>query len=343
MKAIVKYDEKEGSVDLREMPEPVPGTNEVKVQIKATGLCYSDVSIIQNKYVGRKPVPIPHILGHEGAGIITEIGNSVNNFAVGDRVGIVPIEGCGCCDDCINGNQNMCMNWCHIGITCHGTFAEYIVVPDTKVHKIPDDVSFVAAACLEPIGLTARTIETVKPLLGDTIAIVGPGSLGLFHLQVFKAAGASKIIMIGIDKDIERFKIAQTLGATDIVNGSEEDVVSRVYEITSGKGVDIAVETANSPIATRLAIDIAGNRGRVALFGLYPEATISPLKIARSGLTVIGDVAQLDRHYQRALRWVASGVVRMSPLISVRYKFDEFKNAFAAAGSAETVKVMFEN
>ncbi|MGD8882299.1 MAG: alcohol dehydrogenase catalytic domain-containing protein [Desulfobacterales bacterium] len=343
MKAIVKYDEKAGSVDLREMPEPIPGSDEVKVQIKATGLCYSDVSIMQNKYVGRKPVPIPLILGHEGAGIITEIGKEVKNYAVGDRVGIMPIEGCGCCDDCISGDQNMCMSWCHIGLTCHGTFAEYIVVPAAKVHKIPDDVSFVAAACLEPIGLTARTIETVKPLLGDTIAIVGPGSLGLLHLQAFKAAGASKIIMIGIDKDIERFKIAETLGATDIVNGSREDVVSRVYEITGGKGVDIAVETANSPIATRLAIDVAGNRGRVALFGLYPEATISPLKIARSGLTIIGDAAQIDRHYQRALRWVASGVFQMAPLISVRYKFDEFESAFAAAGSAETVKVMFEN
>lgn len=343
MRAIVKYDEKKGSVDLREMPEPVPGPDEVKVQIKATGLCYSDVSIMQNKYVGRKPVPIPLILGHEGAGIITEIGKGVNNFAVGDRVGIMPIEGCGCCDDCITGDQNMCMHWSHIGLTCHGTFAEYIVVPAAKVHKIPDDVSFVDAACLEPIGLTARTMETVMPLLGDTVAIVGPGSLGLLHLQAFKAAGASQIIMIGIDKDKERFKIAQSLGATDIVNGSKEDVVSRVQEITGGKGVNIAVETANSPIATRLAIDVAGNRGRVALFGLYPEATISPLKIARSGLTIIGDAAQIDRHYQLALRWVASGIIRMAPLISITYKFDAFENAFAAAGSPETVKVMFEN
>lgn len=342
MKAIVKYDENAGSVDLREMPEPVPGPNQVKVQIKATGLCYSDVSIMQNSYVGRRPVPVPHILGHEGAGIIAEVGSGVTNVAVGDRVGMVPIEGCGCCLDCISGNQNMCRNWCHIGITCHGTFAEYIVVSAAKVHKIADDVSFVAAACLEPIGLTARTLELVKPLPGDTVAIVGPGALGLLHLQVFKAAGASKIIMIGIDKDKERFKIARKIGATDIINGSREDVVARVNEITDGKGVDIAVETANAPIATRLAIDVAGTRGRVALFGLYPEATVSPLKIARSGLTVIGDVAQLDRHYLRALRWVASGIVRVDSLIPRRFKFEEYKEAFDSSGLAETVKVMFE-
>ncbi len=342
MKAIVKYDENEGSVDLREMPEPVPGPNEVKVQIKATGLCYSDVSIMQNKYVGRKPVPIPLIMGHEGAGVIAEIGAGVDKFAVGDRVGIMPIEGCGHCDDCISGDQNMCMQWNHIGLTCHGTFGEYIAVPAAKVHKIPDDVSFVDAACLEPIGLTVRTMEQVKPMLGDTVAIVGPGSLGLLHLQAFKACGASKIIMIGIDKDKERFKIAQRIGATHIVNGSNEDVVARVQEITGGRGVDIAVETANSPIATRLAIDVAGNRGRVALFGLYPEATVSPLKIARSGLTIVGDAAQVDRHYMGALRWVAAGAVRMASLIEVTYKFEEFEKAFAAAGSAETVKVMFE-
>ena len=191
--------------------------------------------------------------------------------------------------------------------------------------------------------MTARTIELVRPQLGDTVAIIGPGSLGLFHLQAFHAAGAGKIIMIGIDKDKRRFEIAREIGATDIVNGSKEDVVPRVYEITNGKGVDIAVETASASIATRLAIDVAGNRGRVALFGLYPEATVSPLKIVRSGLTVIGDVAQLDRHYLRAIRWVASGSIRAEALIPRRYKFQEFEEAFAASGLEETVKVMFEN
>ena len=166
MKAIVKYDEKAGSIDLREMPEPEPGPFEVKVQIKATGLCHSDISIMQNNYVGRKPVPIPLILGHEGAGIVAEVGSSVCNLTVGDRVGLAPLKGCGCCFDCISGNENMCMNWCHIGITCHGTFAEYVTVSAAKAHKIPDDVSFVDAACLEPVmGIQAVQEHEKAPLV----------------------------------------------------------------------------------------------------------------------------------------------------------------------------------
>lgn len=341
MKALVKYDEKAGSVGIREMPEPEPGPFDVKVQIKATGLCYSDMSIIQNKYVGRKPVPIPLILGHEGAGIVVEVGDSVKNLAVGDRVGLVPIEGCMVCSDCLSGNENMCMDWRHIGITYHGTFAEYIVAPAAKAHRIPDEVSFVDAACLEPIGLSARTFEHINFQLGDTVAIVGPGSLGIFHLQAFKAAGASKIIVIGLDQDRARFKIAKQIGA-DIINGSKEDVVSRVFELTNGKGVDIAVETANSPAATKLAIDVTGNKGRVALFGLYPEATISPLHIVRHGMTVIGDVAQVQRHYLRAMRWVALGNVRAEPFISRTYRLEEFQEAFAPENLAKMFKVMFE-
>ncbi|MBN1847571.1 MAG: alcohol dehydrogenase catalytic domain-containing protein [Deltaproteobacteria bacterium] len=341
MKAIVKYDEKAGCVGIREMPEPEPGPFDVKVQIKATGLCYSDMSIIQNKYVGRKPVPIPLILGHEGAGVVVKTGEAVRNVAVGDRVGMVPIEGCMVCSDCLSGNENMCMNWRHLGITYHGTFAEYTVTPAAKAHKIPDEVSFVDAACLEPIGLSARTFELVKFQLGDTVAIVGPGSLGIFHLQAFKAAGAAKVIMIGLDQDKERFEVAKIIGA-DIVNGSKEDVVSRVFELTDGKGVDVAVETANSPAATRLAIDVTGNKGRVALFGLYPEANISPLVITRRGLTVIGDVAQVQRHYLRAMRWVAQGYVRAEPFISRTYHLDEFEEAFAPDNLGKTFKVIFE-
>jgi len=100
-------------------------------------------------------------------------------------------------------------NWRHIGITYDGIFAEYVVVPARAAHKLPDNVSFVDAACLEPISLTVRTLEQVKPMLGDTVAIFGPGAIGLFHLQAFKAAGAGQVMMIGIDQDAKRFEVAR--------------------------------------------------------------------------------------------------------------------------------------
>ena len=342
MKAIIKATGDAGSLQVADMPKPKPGPGQTVVQIKATGICYTDVSILQNMYKGRKPVPIPVILGHEGAGIVAEVGEGVENVSVGDRVGLEALYGCGRCYDCLNGNKNMCTDWGHIGITCHGTFAEYISVPAVLAYKLPDDVSFTDAAFLEPIGLTVRTLEHVRPLVGDTVAIIGPGSLGMFHLQALKSAGAAKIMVIGLDQDRKRFKIAEKLGADHTINASNEDVVQRVRELTDGLGADIVVETANSPEATRMAIEIAGSRGRVALFGLYQEATISPLTLLRSGLSVFGDVGTVQRHILRAIRWVAHKKVQAEPLITRRFSLEECKEAFDSLHEGETVKVLFE-
>ena len=342
MKAIVKYGEEAGTLEVQDMPEPKPRRGEIVVQIKATGICYTDISILDNKYKGRKPVPIPVILGHEGAGVVAQLGEGVDNVSVGDRVGLEALFGCGRCYDCLNGNKNMCTDWGHIGVTCDGTFAEYVVVPADLAHNLPDDVSFVNAAFLEPISLTVRTLEHVKPMVGDTVAIIGPGSLGMFHLQALKAAGASRIIVIGIDQDRKRFEIAEELGADHIINGSKEDVVNRTRELTEGLGANIVVETANSPAVLPLAIDIAAARGRVALFGLYPEATISPVNLLRSGLSIFGDVGLVPRHFIRAMRWVEYKKVLAAPLITRRFRLDEAEEAFAVARKGETVKVLFE-
>ena len=342
MKAIVKYDEKPGTLALRDMVKPEPGNGEVVVQVKATGICYTDISILENRYKGRKPVPIPVILGHEGAGVIAEVGEGVDNVSVGDRVGLEALFGCGRCYNCLNGNKNMCTDWGHIGITCDGTFAEYVALPADLAHKLPDDVSFVDAAFLEPMSLTVRTLEHVEPMVGDTVAIIGPGSIGMLHLQALKAAGAGKVIVIGLDQDKKRFEIAEKLGADHIINGSREDVVKRVRDLTNGLGADIVVETANSPKVLPLAIDMAAARGRIALFGLYPEATISPVNLLRSGLSVFGDVGLVPRHFLRAMRWVECKKVLAEPLITRRFSLEECKEAFESVRTGETVKVLFE-
>ena len=241
------------------MPEPGPG--EVLVKMKAAGICFSDFMILTNKYKGRVPVPIPMIMGHEGAGVVADVGKGVQHVKAGDKVGLNPLWGCGQCENCFNGHPNMCMTWRHLGITCDGTFAEYRAVPAFIACKLPDSVSPVDAAFIEPISLAVRTFEHVKPMLGDTVAIIGPGSIGLFHLQAFKSAGAAKIMVIGLDKDAKRFEIAKKLGADHIINGSKEDVVKRVRELTNGLGADIVVETANHPSTVPLAVNLAAAQG----------------------------------------------------------------------------------
>lgn len=342
MKAIIKATSEAGSLQVADMPKPEPGPGQVLVQIKATGICFTDVSILNNLYKGRKPVPIPLIMGHEGAGVIAELGPGTKDHVVGERVGIEVLSGCGKCLQCRSGFKNMCSDWDHLGITCHGTFAEYAVLPSNQAHKIPDDLDFAEAAFLEPLSLVVRTLEQVKPMVGETVAILGPGSLGMFHLQAFKAAGASKIFMIGLEQDCERFEIARDLGADHIINLNKEDPMETILEHTNGQGADIVVETANSPKATQMTFDLAAPRGRVVLFGLYPEATFSPVQMLRKGLTVFGDVAIVPRQFLRAMNWVVSGKVSARKMITKRFSLDQAAEAFEAGRRGETVKVLFE-
>ncbi|MBM4322177.1 MAG: zinc-binding dehydrogenase, partial [Deltaproteobacteria bacterium] len=302
----------------------------------------TDIAILNNKYKGRRPVPIPIIMGHEGTGVIAALGEGVENVSVGDRVGLEVLYGCGICINCLNGNSNMCANWRHIGITYDGIFAEYVVVPARAAHRLPDNVSFIDAACLEPISLTVRTMEHVRPIVGDTVAIFGPGAIGLFHLQAFKAAGAGQVIMIGIDQDVKRFEKARELGADQIVNADKEDVVKRVRELTDGLGADIVVETASSPDVVPLALDVAAAKGRVSFFGLYPEATVSPLTITRSGLHIFGDVGSLPRYFVRAIRWLRYGKVRATPLASQFFRLEEARGALEASRLGDVAKVIFK-
>jgi len=342
MKAIIKASQEAGSLEVKELPIPEPGPGEVLVKMKAAGICFSDFMILTNKYKGRVPVPIPMIMGHEGAGEVADVGKGVGHVKAGDKVGLNPLWGCGQCVNCLNGYPNMCMEWRHLGITCDGTFAEYRVVPAFVASKLPDSVSLTDAAFLEPIALTVRTLDHVKPRLGDTVAIIGPGSIGMFHLQAFKSAGASVVIVIGLDRDAKRFEIAKKLGADHIINGSHEDVGKRVKDLTNGLGVDIVVETANHPSTVPLAVSLAAARGRVVLFGLYPEATISPLTLLRSGVTLAGDVAVLPRQFLRAIRWVQYKKVLAEPLVSHRFALDQAKEGFEAFHEGDTVKVLFE-
>ncbi len=341
MKAIVKVGEGVGAVEVRDLPRPEPGPGEVLVKMGISGICYSDVMIYKGLYKGRVPLPFPLVMGHEGAGMIAGLGQGVTNLKIGDRVSLIPVWGCGQCGNCQNGSPNLCTGWTHLGITRGGTFAEYITVPAFTAFRVPDSVSMINAACVEPINLAVRTFEHVKPQLAETVAIVGPGAIGLFHVQAFKSAGAAKIIVIGLDQDAKRFSMAKKLGADHIVNGSKVDPVHEVKELTGGLGCDIVVETASHPSTVGLAINLAAAQGRVMLFGLYPEATISPLNMVRNGLQVWADTASIPRWFRRGIRWVEYKKVTAEPIVSRPFRLDEVNEAFEYFKAGDVAKVLF--
>lgn len=341
MKAIMKVGESPGVVEVRDLPIPDPGPGEVLVKMGASGICYSDVMIYKGLYKGRAPLPFPLIMGHEGAGVVAGLGQGVKHLKTGDKVSLLPVWGCGQCGNCLDGSPNLCAGWTHLGITRGGTFTEYLTVPAFTAFKVPESVSMINAACVEPINLAVRTFEHLKPQLAETVAVVGPGAIGLFHVQAFKAAGAAKIIVVGLDQDAKRFEMAKRFGADHIVNGSRVDVVKEVRELTGGLGCDIVVETASHPSTVGLAIHLAAPHGRVMLFGLYPEATISPLTMVRSGLRVWADTASIPRWFRRGIRWVEYKMVTAEPVVSRPFRLDEVKEAFAAFAAGESAKIMF--
>jgi len=342
MKAIVKTGAEPMAYVVKDVPAPKPGAGQVLSRVKATGLCYTDMSILKGEYKGRKPVPIPVVLGHEASGVVEALGAGVTTVKPGQRIGFEVLSGCGKCVNCRSGYKNMCTDWNHLGITQDGTFAEYVVQGENLVYPLPDNVDFADAALLEPLSLTVRSLEHVKPVTGESAVIIGPGTVGLLHLQALRAAGVTKLIVIGLEADRIRFGIAEKLGATHIVNASSENPVDGVMKATDGLGADILIETASSPKVWDYLLDLMAAHGRMSVFGLYPQAQTSPLALIRKGVTLYGDVAFLSRHFMRAITWLSSGKVSGKALVTKRFSLDQAAEAFEAFKNKETVKCLFE-
>lgn len=342
MKAIVKTDVGPGHVEYAQVPDPRPKAGEVLVKMRAAGLCGADILLYDWTYRGKRPVVPPLILGHEGVGEIVELGSGVEGFAAGDRVAMQSILGCGKCPSCQRGLTHLCGAWAHLGMTYDGLFADYLVVPAEACHRLPDAVSDEEGAFLEFISTVAHTDEKAPFRLGETVVVVGPGPFGLLHLQGAKSAGASRLIVTGLDRDSERLAIARRMGATDTVNAEREDPVQSVLDMTGGYGVDMVIEAGGTADSVAQALRMARPDGRVVLLGYASSAEIVPISIVRSDLTIFGVVASKRQHYQKALKWMEAGLVKAEPLITHRMTLDDFDEAVDLFRARRAIKVLFQ-
>ena len=308
--------------------------------MKAAGICFSDVMILTNKYKGRVPVPIPMIMGHEGAGVVAEVGKGVQHVKAGDKVGLNPLWGCGQCENCFNGHPNMCMTWRHLGITCDGTFAEYRAVPAFTAASCLT-VSPVDAAFIEPISLAVGTFEHVKPMLGDTVAIIGPGSIGLFHLQAFKSAGAGKIMVIGLDKDAQRLRSRRSWAPTTSLTEARKMWCSG-FESDERAGGRYRGGDRESPIDRSAGRQPGSPQGAGPSLRSIPRSDHEPPDPSPRRRDDGGDVATNTRYFLRAMRWIEYRKVLAEPMVSCRFALDQAKEAFDAFSEGGAVKVLFE-
>ena len=251
-------------IEIQDVPTPTPKEGEVLVKVKAAGVCATDVHIITGGFAHATP---PHILGHEIAGEVAELGDRVTDAKVGDRVIINTVISCGKCVWCKSGRNEMCPSGSEIGYNPHnGGYAEYVVVPESCLVKIPDSISFKEGAIIESAVCPAGSVLRYGIEMGSTVFIQGGGPAGIAYIQLAKACGAAKVIASARGK--ERIDYAREFGADVVIDALNEDVLSRVLEETDGVGARYSIDAAGTVSSIDLSVKACANGGDILYYGI---------------------------------------------------------------------------
>ena len=326
MKALVLDNYKE--LNYRDFPKPEIGADEVLIQVRACGICGSDVHGMDGSTGRRKP---PLIMGHEASGEIAEVGKNVTGWKVGDRVTfdstIYPLN------DWYTqkGHYNLSDNRMVLGVSPgeykkHGAFAEFVSVPAHILYKIPENVSFEQAAMVEPVAVAAHAVNISKIQPVKSAVVVGAGMVGMFVVNMLKIAGANPII--AIDLDDNKLKLSKEFGATHGINSSDDKIIEKVKELTKNRGADFGFEVVGISETVNRCINSLRKGGTAVLVGnLKPEVTIPLQKVVTTELSLLGSCA-INGEYEMVLDLMASGKINVDKMISAIAPLSEGANWF---------------
>lgn len=311
-------------IDLQEVEGPRLSPADVLIEVRCVGICGSDVHAYKGAHPFRKP---PVILGHEMAGEVAEVGEEVTLFKKGDRVSVEPQTYCRQCSNCYRGQYNLCNNKRILGTTSWpGAFSEYVAIPEDKVYLLPDGVSFEEGALVEPLAVGIHAAQMAKIRMGDSVLIMGSGTIGLATLVALREAGATRIITT----DVEDFNLARAreLGAWATVNVRRESLEEKVKEWTKGEGVDAAVIAVHVPSLIDQSLGLVRKRGRVVLVAIFDEeATIDPFKIGFTEVEVVGSCTYDGRDFQAAIDLMSQKGITMESFITHRWPIERVREA----------------
>ncbi|MFB9759870.1 galactitol-1-phosphate 5-dehydrogenase [Ectobacillus funiculus] len=342
MKALVVYGKED--VRLKDVDIPAYAENEVLVKVKACGICGSDLPRALDGKVHSYPI----ILGHEFSGVVEEVGSAVEHFQKGDRVAVAPLLPCGHCEYCKTGKPAMCEEYSFLGSRQHGAMAEYVPVKAENLVKVPDEVDFLSAALIEPITVALHGIDRVTLQSGATAVVFGAGTIGLLTLQCLKARGLGKVYVVDIVD--EKLKVAKQMGADEIINAKNVDVLAYLAE--HGKP-EYAFETAGTPITQMQSIEAVKKLGKVVFVGTATrDFTLPPKsfeKILRGELEVTGSWMSYSApfpgyEWTAALQYIKEKKINTELFLTHICRLEEGINAFYTLRNPEanSIKVMFE-
>ena len=298
-------------LEIRDVPKPSPKQGEVLLRVAAVGICGSELQGFVTHAARRTP---PAILGHEFCGQVADVDPGVMGYREGDWVGVSSVIACGQCEDCLDGNVNLCRTGEVFGMKRPGGFAEFCAVPVSTLLPLPGTVSPVHGSLLEPLGNAVHALSLTSQRFPDTVVILGAGTIGLFALQVAKASGALRLI--ASDVSDARLDVASGLGAETVLNPRKQDVVAVVQQMTRGRGADVVIDAVGAAETRLAAVKMARRGGEVVWLGLHHDLTEVPgFDVVLGERKILGSFAVTHRDLRTAIGLFAQGKITLDPWV----------------------------
>lgn len=331
MRALVVARAGEWSIETIETPT-IDDVDDVLVEVEAVSICGTDPKIFHGHVDGWPPA-FPFVPGHEWSGRVVQVGDGVDRLEPGDRVFAESHHGCGHCERCRQGKYNLCENYGdfdaghrQIGHTSSGAYAEYTAVPADTLYRLDDELSWREGALLDVNAIALYLAERGRISPGDSVAVIGTGTVGLLAIQIAKSMGATSVIGVGNPR---RNELATELGADHTISYREDDVVDQILDLTGGVGVDVTLEAAGQGVAFRQAVQVTRKGGTVSMDGI-PNENLQEIPMAdlvTNEIEFRGCRAHANRA-EASARLVKNGQVDVEPLFTHEFEFERFQEAY---------------
>ncbi|MGV1059635.1 NAD(P)-dependent alcohol dehydrogenase [Clostridium perfringens] len=333
-----------GKMDLIERDIPIVKENEVLVKLDYVGICGSDLHYYENGRIGDYIVEPPFVLGHEPGGVVVEVGNKVKHLNIGDRVALEPGKTCGHCEFCKTGRYNLCPDVIFFATPpVDGVFQEYVAHEADLCFKLPENVSTLEGALIEPLAVGFHAAIQGGARIGQTAVVMGAGCIGLVSMMALKAMGVSNVYVVDIME--KRLEKALELGATGIINAKEKNAIEEVMKITNNNGCDLVIETAGTEITTVQAIHMAKKGSNIVLVGYSKSGEMTlPMSLVLDKELTFKTVFRYRHIYDMAIEAVASGKVNLKGIITNEFDLDDVQKAmdYSVNNKADIVKAVIK-